>query len=342
MGQIPIPVQRFHRRTHRGVASALSALALLAASPASGDLAAYGAGQSEVRLFQDSVMPGICGIALERARCDADSRAMQAWHAGAPGFSWWQAAGAVSIAIEQPKNDTTSEYLAHYVDLLASHPADAPPGFANLVSANGSSFERALPLQRALDGAIPVVPYPAPAFAAGLTGTARLGAYHATLLELVDNPLGLSRPESRAFAAAVLAELQRLHHAFSDGLSLARLQAAVNADIPDDPQQLDAQWRRPLTEQVISVKWPLASRKAFLIGGCVTQIAYNAAVLKDPNADSEFRKALSELSLWSAATPAVRADIAALQKIAPAATGGSWDDIAKAAARATLDLTGAP
>ena len=340
---------------------------------------AYGTGQAYVRFFQDVLSPGICGIVLERERCNADFRAAQQWRgsepndssyarwltdgdtalftkgwngayisengwAQNPAFAWGYTAGAVSIAAEQPRNDATSAYLAHYVTDLANHSSAAPEGFAGLVtsSSSGSPFERAQPLQRVLAQAVPVVPYPLPAFGAGLTADARLGAYIATLQELVDNPLALSRPESRAFATIVLAHLQQQHQKLHDGLSVAGLQALVDGDIPWDPAQLDALWREPLSSQILNSKWPEDERKALLLGMLTAQVAYNAAVLKDAGFDATYRGVIAQLSSWPAMPKSMRADATALKAIPFASRGGSWKDINEAATRATLDLTVSP
>lgn len=337
---------------------------------------AYDTGQSYVRLFQDDVMPGTCGIVLERERCNSDFRTVHQWRgddsadasiaswladgdiashksdwngayvtkngwAADPTFGWWYTAGAVSIAIDMPRTQPTSDYLAHYVGELTRHPDATPEGFAGLISSTGSPFDKAQKLRRALDATIPVTPFPVFSSGTGAAGAARLGVYNATLLELVDNPYALSRPESRAFAALLLAELERRHHEYADGLSLASLQAAVNADIPADPQLLNTLWRRPLSTQILNMKWPADVRSALLLGQLVAQVAYNAAVLKDPSADSSFRGILAQLRRWPAMTELIRADLAALQTLPSVSNGGSWKAINQAATSATLDLMGA-
>jgi hypothetical protein len=357
------------------IAAALPLLAL-GATPSSHAADAYSVGQSYVRLFQDSIMPGTCGIVLERPRCLADFHAVQAWRGSDPSdagierwladgdisshsqdwngsyvseqgwaqdptFAWWYTAGALSIAIDLPISQETSDYLDHYVSELTRHPAATPAEFTGLISATGSPFDRAQPLLKALVAAIPVAPYPAFALVTGPAGSAQLGVYNATLQELVDNPFALSRPESRAFAALLLAELQRRHHEYADGLTLASVQAAVNDQVPVDPQVLNETWRKPLSIQVINLKWPVESRNALLLGQLVAQVAYNAAVLKDSNADSGFRQALGQLPRWPSMAAETRADIAALQKLPPAGDIATWKAINQAATRATLDLVGA-
>ncbi len=347
--------------------------AIGAAAPPAAALSAYNVGQSYARFVQDVTMPGTCGIALERERCNADFRAVRQWRGSDPTdasyskwladggislhpsdwngsyvpekgwsedalFAWWYTAGVISIAIRQPRMEATSEYLAHYVTDLSLHPAASPEGFRGLLLSSGSPFERAQPLQQALDAAVPPAPYPAPSFGPGLIGAAQLGAYVSTLQQLVDNPLALSRPDSRAFAAIVLAELDRRHREFSDGLSVGGLQAEAGADIPSDPAQLDTLWRKPLTTQVVNTKWPDGPRKAILLGLLVAQVAYNAAVLRDSTADAGFRGAIAHLSPPAGMSQDMKSALAALQAIPYAARGGSWDQINKAATRATLEI----
>jgi hypothetical protein len=354
-------------------AASLVLIATVAAAPApsSADRDAYATGQAYVRLFQDSVMPGTCGIVLQRPRCNADFVRVRAWRGDdsndaatvawlaegdvalaiakwngssisdqawqtLPAFAWWYTAGAISIAIDQPRIDATSDYLGYYVSAIAAHNGAAPDGFKDLLSATGSPFERAAPLQRAIDAAIPNEPYPLPRLQSG--GAVALGVYVATLLELVDNPLALSRPESRAFATIVLTELQRRHKEYSDGLSVASLLATVNGDMPTTPQQVDTNWRQPLQQNIVNTKWPEATRKALVIGMCAAQVAYNAAALKDAAADAQFRRALAALSPWPEMTQSMRTDVAKLQRVPPQTKGGSWSDINRAATRLTLDL----
>lgn len=346
-----------------------------AEAPAPAALAAYGVGQSYVRLFQDSIMPGTCGIVLEREQCGADFHAVQGWRGSDPTdasiakwladgdvashtsdwngssvtdkawqddptFAWWYTAGAISIAVDQPRSQVTSDYLAHYVGELTRHPAAAPASFAGLIAPGESPYDRTRPLRRALDAAVPMVSYPVVSLGTGATATARLGVYVATLLELVDNPLALSRPQSRAFAAALLAELEGRHREYADGLSLASLQAILQADIPTDPRALDASWRRPLSSQTLNMKWPQAQRYALVFGQLVAQTAYNAAVPKDSAADASFRAALAHIT-WPGMSDRLRSDVAALAKVPSASGGGSWTAINQAATRATLDLTSA-
>jgi len=346
---------------------------LRAAQPDVDALGGYGVGQSYARLFQDTVLPGTCGIVLERDRCKSDLRTVQQWRGTdptdaayrrwldsgdvslkpstwngsyipdkawteAPLFSWWYTMGVVSIAISQPRSEGADDYLAHYVGELAKHQDAAPQQYKDLILANGTPFGRAQPLQQAVDAAVPVLPYPAPTLGSGIASDARLGVYLATLQELVDSLLAVSRPESRAFASLVLRALESRHRQFSDGLSVAPLIAALQSDIPFDPEQLDKAWREPLAEKTINGKWPAATRMALLLGQVLAQVAYNAAVLKDTQSDATFRGALAQLPGWSGMSQGLRSEIAALQKLPSPASGGSWEQINSAATRATLDL----
>ncbi|MGA8576910.1 MAG: hypothetical protein WB609_14655 [Candidatus Cybelea sp.] len=179
-------------------------------------------------------MPGTCGIVLERPRCVADFRtvqalrgndstdgAMEAWLATGdlalavktwngvyvpdkswtenPEFAWWYTAGQISIATSLPVNEASMEYIARIPDSLAAHADALPSEFRGLLPATGTAFERLRPLQAALLKAIPTVAYPDASLADGVRGDVQLGVYVSTLQELIDNPLALSRPESRAF-----------------------------------------------------------------------------------------------------------------------------------------------
>ena len=122
------------------------------------DADAYAHGQAYQRLFQDHVVPAICGIALERPRCIADLQAvqasrggpdptdagMQAWlatgdraaapkdwnglyvtdqnWAAKPEWSWWYFAGEVSNAVSLPEARATSLYLLHLPDVFVAIP----------------------------------------------------------------------------------------------------------------------------------------------------------------------------------------------------------------------------
>ncbi|HYL26819.1 MAG TPA: hypothetical protein VEW74_03230 [Candidatus Nitrosotalea sp.] len=355
--------------------AALPSSVLAAAAPGPEAVKSFRFGQSDVRFFQDHLMPGSCSIVLERTRCLSDFHAIQGLRGSDPTddavakwlatgdaslnpsnwngtyvpdrtwaqdatYAWWYTAGVISIAAAMPRNDATAEYLAHYVDELSKHASVTPNGFQSLIASGSTSFEQAVPLQRALDEAIPTAPYPAPVFSTDLLGTMRLGVYNATLLQLVDNPLALSRPESRAFAALVLAELQRRHQQYMDGLSVASLLSAVNAEIPGDPSRLNAEWRQPLAANILNMKWPAASRNAVLLGQLVAQVAYNAAVLKDAASDSGFRKVIGQLAGLPGIPQATATDLLALAQLPAPSDAGSWAAINESATRATMSLFG--
>jgi hypothetical protein len=202
---------------------------------------AYRQGQAYERLFEDiDLGPGTCGIVLERARCSSDLELISAlrgqdptdalalkWFASGdfglrvrnwngmyvpdkawtenPVFAWWYTAGVVSIAASLPQGGPLGDYLAHYTDELAEHSSAAPDNSAKWVPSGYTPIARAASLQANLEAIVPVAPYPEPSFADGTSAYAQLGVYVSTLQQLVDNPTALSRPESRAFAAAVFA-----------------------------------------------------------------------------------------------------------------------------------------
>jgi hypothetical protein len=232
------------------------------------------------------------------------------------------------------------EYLRHYADELAKHASAAPDNSSTWVPTGTSPMASLTAVQSSLQQIFPVAPYPDPSFAGGAAGFAQLGVYLSTLQQLVDNPPTLSQPASRAFAAAVLARLQSLHTEFSDGLTVAQLQSAVNQPIVLDEKWINKTWRQPLSQSIVNAKWPQQPRMALLTGLLLCQVAYNAAVLKDAKSDAEFRGAIATLASTEDLNAKTRADIVAMQRIPHASKGGQWEDINSAATRAVLDVVG--
>lgn len=341
--------------------------------PTSTAVAAFGQGQAYERLFQDiNLSPGTCAIALERPRCQADLQLVSQlraqdptdlsaakWFASGdirlrvqnwngiyvpdatwiddPIFAWWYTAGVASVAASLPQVEGVDNYLGSIADVMAKHASAAPDSSSKWVPRGSTAYARILPLQVALQEVFPIEPYPTPMFGEEPGSYARLGIYVSTLQELVDNPSALSRPESRAFAAAVIARLQELHVTFADGLTAASLQAAVSQPISMDRKWLDTTWRKPLS-QSLNTKWPEKARQEFAMGMLIAQVAYNAAVYKDVNADATFRGVIATLPAWTGMSAKVRIDIGALQNIPYATKGGKWEDINAAATAAVLDI----
>jgi len=344
--------------------------------PAGAALRAYGGGESYERLFQDNVMPATCAIVLERARCTDDLNVVEAtagsteeyatmgkWFATGdvalrlqnwdgtyipestwksdPVYAWWYTAGIVSIAASLPQNEATIPYLAHYLGDLTDHAASAPEGYGAAIASNGSTFERLKPLQSMLNSVVPVTAYPVMRSGDSPGSDARLGLYYATLEELADSPLALSRPESRAFAIATLNAVGKIHQSTSDGVSVEKLITAFESEIPSDPSayhtlfgQLAILGPRP--------GWPVRRREAFFIGAVTAQVAYNAAATKDRLSDDTFRGALAKFAAYSGMSDAVRSDVLALLQVPGIAKGGKWEDINAAATRATLAIATEP
>jgi hypothetical protein len=358
------------------VAVAIGALiaAASADSPSPQQLTAFNQGQAYQRLFQDHVMPGTCGIVLERPRCIADfeavramrgpdptDAAMQTWlasgdlslavkdwngiyvpekaWAASPAFAWWYTAGEVSIAASLPVNAGTTQYVSQIPDLLIAHNSAIPPNFQGLVPANGTPFDRLRPLQDALSKVFPTSPYPDPSLVDGVRGDAQLGVYASTLQELVDNPLALSRPESRAFGLIVVNRLQAIDDAYKTGASLAVVSAALVGNIPDEP---NIEPLRDALSKSISTTWPSSRRQAYIMGALTAQVAYNAAVLRDPRWDTGFRNALFSLPPYDGMSAQVHADLLALKAIPAIGNGGAWDAINAAASKATDDMAASP
>jgi hypothetical protein len=344
-----------------------------AIKPTTAATTAFGQGQAYERLYQDiNLSPGTCAIVLERARCNSDLQLIaslrgqdptdalaQKWFASGdialrvakwndvyvpaktwsddPAFAWWFTAGIASIAASIPQGHGTDEYVGSIADVLAKHSEAAPGSSPKWVPSGNTPFARLASVQSNLDEIFPVQAYPSARFARGPVSQAQLGVYVSTLQELVDNPFALSRPESRAFAAAVLARLQEVHVKYADGLTAAPLQAAVNEPIVADRESLNATWRQPLS-QSINTKWPEGPRNAFLFGTLIAQVAFNAAVYKDADSDSRFRGVIATLPPWTGISAKTRADIVVLQSVPFAAKGGKWEGINAAATAATLDI----
>lgn len=340
--------------------------------PSSDNLHAFALGQSYVRSFEDYLEPGSCGIVLERQRCRDDFAAIRqfagprkmddevtAWlrHGDVdqrvtdwdglyipddtwkndPTFAWWYTAGALSIAANMPKNDGTSPFLSSIEDVLAAHDSAAPTGFSNAMGTNGSPFDKAKGLLDLLDAAIPPVPYPAVSDAAGATGEAQLGVLNSTALELFDNPLALSRPESRAFALAVIDKDEALDRKFGGSYSFDTLRRALRGDIPEDNGTIDSLLRQPWVAWVSDLKNATSDRDAFLLGDLTAQAAYNAAVLKDKNADSTYlRGAIAQIKPYEGMTSAALTAVGAMQNV----PYGVWGEINPSATAATLAIIG--
>ena len=186
---------------------------------------------------------------------------------------------------------------------------------------------------------IPTRPYPNASFAEPTGGVAQLGVYASTLQELVDNPLALSRPESRAFGLVVVSKLQAVNDKYGTGASLAVVRASLSGRVPD------ASEINPLREALssaISTKWPLAERQAYMIGALTAQVAYNAAVLQDSGWDARFRNAIFSAPPYAGMSTLVRTDLQALKALPTIGNGGSWSAINAAASKATFDIVESP
>ena len=325
-------------------------------------MAAYAQGQAYERLFQDHLMPGTCGIVLERERCRADfqtiaslrpdsaDEAMGRWLASGdtwlapkewngafisdqtwsndPITSWWYTAGIFSIAERSPRNPATESYLTSITDVLFKHASGAPSLYRNLDSARG--------LALALNSSVPPEMYPRVVFDAGSASYAQLGIYLSTLQELVDNPLALSRPESRAFGLAVLRKLQDVNATFGRSIAVADAEAVLSGDIPTDPAAINERLRTPLEAAGADMSWPEAQRQAFVLGALIAQVAYNAAVFKDVDTDRSFRRAIADLPPYQG----ISSDAVAAIKAMTTLKSGDWAAISTSATAATLAIAG--
>lgn len=340
--------------------------------PSSDSLHAYAQGQAYVRSFEDYLQPGICGIVLERRRCSDDFAAIRqlagprkmddevtAWLKNGdidqriadwdgvelpddtwkndPTFAWWYTAGALSVAATMPENDGTSAYLSSIVDKLATHDGAAPAGFSNALGSDGSPFDKSKRLLALLDSAIPPTAYPAVPSTVGAAGEARLGVLNSTVNELFDNPLALSRPESRAFALAVIDKDEALDRKFGGSYSFDALRAVLRGDIPTDNETLSSKLRQPWVMWVSDLKNATSDRDAFVLGDLTAQAAYNAAILKDMDADSTYlRGAISQIKPYAGMSSAAMSAVGAMQNV----PYGVWAKIDPSASAATLAIMG--
>ena len=244
------------------------------------ELSAFALGQSYVRTFQDYLMPGACGIVLERERCRSDFAAIQqfagprkmdaqvkewlvdgdldhklrSWDGlmipeatwqQKPSFAWWYTAGTLSIAAVMPQDAGTSEYVSSIVELLTKHADAAPAQFRGLIDSGGSPFDRSKPLLDALDVAIPPSPFPTVSIGVGDEGIAQLGVLNSTFAELIDNPLALSRPESRRFGLALIDQLEAADRSLGGTYSFDAIRQSLRGDIPVDAREVDITLRQP-------------------------------------------------------------------------------------------------
>ena len=287
-----------------------------AAPVAAVDPEAYRTGQAYVRAFEDYLEPGTCAIVLERERCRADFHALrrlagareidglieswlkdgdldnrlQHWDGLAipdatwrsdPAFAWSYAAGALSVAGGLPDDAPDRSFLGSIVAMLVKHADVAPVEYRDLIGTDASPFQRSRRLRESLAASFPDLAYPSLAAGDDAVGYARLGVAVATLQELVDNEIALSRSESRAFAFAILDRIDAINRNWSSSFSTAALRQTLNGDILRDEGWIDRELRQALVPWMTIFKTHPSERAAFFTGMFVTQAAYNAAVLKD-------------------------------------------------------------
>ena len=321
-------------------------------------------------------MPSTCAIVLERARCVDDLHVVESvagpreeyatvekWFATGdvalrlqnwdgsyvpestwksdPVYAWWYTAGIVSIAASLPQNEATIPYLAHYLGDLTAHASSAPEGYGAAIAPTGTAFERLKPLQSMLNSVVPVTAYPVMRTGDSPGNDARLGLYFATVEELADSPLALSRPESRAFAIATLNVVGKVHQAMRDGVSVEKLTTPFESDIPSDPATYHTVFGQ-LAEVGPRPSWPARRREAFFIGAVAAQVAYNAAATKDAQSDETFRGALSKFAAYPGMSDAVHSAVVALLHVPSISKRGKWEDINAAATQATSAIATEP
>lgn len=339
------------------------------------DLSALQVGQSYVRAFQDYLMPGTCGIVLERQRCRDDFAALQqvagprkmdkrvsqwlvdgdldnrprdwdgfmiadiTWRQN-PDYAWWYTVGELLIAAKMPKIAPTADFVSSIVAELAAHPDAAPLRFRDLIGSGDSPFDRIKGLLEALNAAVPASAFPTVSIAAGDRGYAQLGVLCQTLQEMIDNPLTLSRPEARLFALRVIDQIEMVDGRLDVSYSFDDIRQRLRGDIPMDRREVDVGLRQPLTAWAVQFiqKLPAAQRDSFLLGSMTTQTAYNAAILKDKNSDAESRGFISHLKPYVGMSVAATTALGKMQSIQL----GAWVDVNAAASAATLSIAGPP
>ena len=317
-------------------------------------------------------MPGICGIVLERDRCrddfatvrafgprrnddaiaawlvdgDRDTR-LKDWDGmqvsdrtwqSAPSFAWWYTVGLLSVAAQMPRTPILDSYVAAIAKTLTDHAELAPPSQAGIMESSDPEHGRIARLLAAAnaaivpDGAIPSVPDSTDA-----AGYARLGVMQATLSQMVDNPMVLSRAESRQFAIAVVAALEALDRNIGGSYSFDGLRRSFRGDIPADPKSVNEDLREPLVAWASDLRVSSASRDALFFGVMSAQVAYNAAILKSVDADRSFRTVLFATKPYAGMSPEIASALANLQRV-PFAPNAPWKDINAAATALTLAI----
>ncbi len=334
---------------------------------------AFEQGQAYERLLQDIVMsPGTCGIVLERGRCVADLATLQSmrsdatdsfvakwfalgdvglrvttWNAisplkgrwnTSPTVTWWYNAGIASIAASLPEAKHTADYVQRLADELEKHSADAPTAVASWMKPATSPFEQLENLQRHSQVFFPVQPYPLISFGEGAVSDAQLGVYTGTLIELITNPIALSRPETRAFATVILTKWQGIHSKLHDGITMAPVIAALKKPLPANREILDALFLKYISDDSLMANLPIARKRSIYLGMFAAQIAYNAAVFKDQEMNASFHEAENLMQLWPGISAPTRDAILALQQMPLTTQGGTWEATNAAATKATLAI----
>ncbi len=347
-------------------------LSISTAAAATADAAtAFAAGAANVRLLEDALQPGICSVVLERQRCRDDRQTLrsysgdpnlysefdnwlvtgdatdfprqfngmgvmeQAWRQ-APAAAFWYVAGALVEAAPLPRASAFQDFSDSMVTTLRNHQTDVPDEFRALLT--GAQTDPLTTLVPAVEQSFPVTEFPQIRLSQGSIGAAQLGAYFSSLMELIDVPIGMSRPESRLFGADVLHRVDALHAQYSDGKNSAALEATLAAAIPADAHWIDAHLRQPLSEDGPTTKWPAAVRSTFLLGELVAQLAFNAAAIKDAHADESFRGAIPELLNSADVSRQIRHEASLLASIPQ----GDLQDVSSAATRLTLEIIAEP
>jgi len=289
----------------------LAVFVLLVARPAlADDRAPVDQGRIAARGILIVRDPRACGIAVLHERCIADVDAFLHGR-GDTGFN--------HVLFAAANGDTTGEILAALpaTDLArhaASIPADALPVDAAPLRAMSAEAAGArpniyrmpqlVPFTKTLVAAVRTT-VPAPALATvALADTpaadAALGVAFSTMAELIDSPQWVAQGDAQAFAVALAGRLETLVPA-AGRADVARFRASVRAGTSFDHDRANAALTAASSAWITSVPRDRAQRFAF--AAAAAQLAYNAAVLRSPEASAEMLRVIAASASLDAVIP---------------------------------------
>lgn len=250
-----------------------------------------------------------------------------AWRANTRN-EWLRAAGAMYMAYYAPNWDAYSMMQIPIYRQLVQFASDASPYDTLLEPSDIKAGPSAVDVQ----GPVRIAKYFVPALAAVFPpaaepelkidpklGDAQLGVYCSTAAEMFESPVLFLSPTSRVF-------LKDLAGRLGDATLGSRF---INASSPEDWQAAIEAFQKAEVAAVRGL--PDKRKEAFAFGGMAAQAAYNAAVLRDKNAEAEQSAILRQTS---AAVPATI--VAKLPQVL--AASGDWHALNAAATALTLEI----